>query len=391
MSYIIIVQPLLEGREIMVANEIGYKTIVIGNRLNMNHVMNADVPIEMDMSNLENVVEKIRDLKSKYTIEGIVTLTEDYIERVSYIRSTENIGHGPSYEAILKCKHKERLREALCEYPSLAIKYKAIKKGEENYNIDEFDFPIIIKPSSDTGSRNIYLCSNKDEARIAISQIQNREEQFDILIEEFVDGNEYSAEVYIASGEVNLVAITEKKVLSDDNPVEISHTVPAAISIEQCDEIQQMIKDVVKIINIDDAVIHIEFKLSSKGPKIIEVNGRPGGDNICCLVKYSTGIDLVHIEVCLSTGRYEQCKRISKPIAKSAGINFFYSLKDGIVKDFNEENLKNNNKVLTYKMYRDAGEHIKRTVDSFSRLGYFISLDMDDEERSKLTKIVEVI
>ncbi len=391
MSYIIIIQPLFEGREIMAANEIGYKTIVIGDILNMNHVMNADVPIEMDMSNIENVVKKIRDLKSKYTIEGIVTLAEDYIERVAYIRSVEKIGRGPSCEAIKKCKHKELLREALCGYHSLAVKYTVIKKGIANYNIDQFEYPIIIKPSSDTGSRNIYLCNNEDEARNAIGHIQNRVEQFDVLVEEFVDGNEYSAEVCITDGEVNIVAITEKKVLSIDNPVEISHTIPAAINSEQFAEIQQMIKEVVKIINIDDAVIHVEFKLSTKGPKIIEVNGRPGGDNICSLVKYSTGMDLVYIAVCLSLGRYDLCKKTSEPMAETVGINFFYSQKDGTVKAFDEEKLKHNNKVLTYKMYRDAGDCIKRTVDSFSRLGYFISLDMDAEERNKIMKMVEVI
>ena len=391
MSYIIIAQPLFEGREIMAANEIGYKTIVIGDILNMDHVRNADVPIEMDMSKIENVVEKSRDLKSKYVIEGMVTLSEDYIERVAYIRSEGKIGHGPSYEAIQKCKHKEQLRKALCAYPALALKYEVIKKGEDNFNIDEFEFPIIIKPSSDTGSRNTYLCNNEDKARIAISQIQNRVEQFDVLVEEFVDGNEYSAEVYIASGEVNIVAITEKKVLSIDNPVEISHTVPAVINIEQFDEIQQMIKDVVKIINIDDAVIHVEFKLSTKGPKIIEVNGRPGGDNICRLVKYTTGIDLVQIAVCLSVGRYDQCQKTSKPMAETAGIDYFYSMKDGVIKGIDEEELKNNKKVLTYKVYRKAGEHIKRTVDNFSRLGYFISLDMEVEERNKIMKSVETI
>ncbi len=391
MSYIIIVKPLFEGREILAANEIGYKTIVIGDNLNIEHVMNADVPIEMDMSNIESVVKKIRELESKYSIEGIITLAEDYIERVAYIRSKEKIGNGPSYEAIQKCKHKEQLREALCGYPSLALKYAVIKQGEVNYNIDQLEYPIIIKPSSDTGSRNIYLCNNEDEARKAIEHIQNRVEQFDILVEEFVDGNEYSAEVYITTGEVNIVAITEKKVLSDDNPVEISHTVPAAINKEQFDEIQQMIKEVVKIINIDDAVIHVEFKLSTKGPKIIEVNGRPGGDNICSLVKYSTGMDLVYIAVCLSLGRYDLCKKTSEPMAETVGINFFYSQKDGTVKAFDEEKLKHNNKVLTYKMYRDAGDCIKRTVDSFSRLGYFISLDMDAEERNKIMKMVEVI
>ncbi len=391
MSYIIIVGPLLECREIMAANEIGYKTIVIGEYLNMDHIMKSDVPIKMDMSNREYVLEKIRDLKSKYTIEGIVTLNENCIEIVSYIRSMENIGYGPSYEAIHKCKHKEQLREALCAYPALALKYKVIKKGEANYNLDELEFPIIIKPSCDTGSRNIYLCNNEDEARIAISQIQNRVEQFDILVEEFVDGNEYSAEVYIASGEVNVVAITEKKVLSDDNPVEIGHTVPAVINTEQFDEIQQMIKEVVEIIKIEDAVIHVEFKLSTKGVKIIEVNGRPGGDNICNLVKYSTGMDLIHIAVCLSVGKYDQCKKTSEPMAETVGINFFYSLKDGIVKVLDEEELKNNSKVLTYKLFRSDGEHFNRTVDSFSRLGYFISLDMEVEERNKLMKLVEVM
>ncbi len=63
--------------------------------------------------------------------------------------------------------------------------------------------------------------------------------------------------------------------------------------------------------------------MTSDGPKVIEVNARPGGDRITDLVEYVTGIDLRRIALRINLGLPIKNSCCNKELVPSSSIRFF--------------------------------------------------------------------
>ena len=65
-----------------------------------------------------------------------------------------------------------------------------------------------------SGSRGISLVRNIDEYKIGLDHALMFSKSSDIIVEEFLIGKEYSLEVLIQNRKINIISITEKKLLT---------------------------------------------------------------------------------------------------------------------------------------------------------------------------------
>jgi len=124
-------------------------------------------------------------------------------------------------------------------------------------------FPLIVKPRTGSGSRDIYIARNhKELARL--------ERGNGWLVQEFLSGKEYSVDVIAnAEGEV-LAAVPRERTKIDSGVAVASHTVNDPTLIEAA-------KTVARLIGLKH-VANVQFKLDEEGrPGLLEVNCRfPG-------------------------------------------------------------------------------------------------------------------
>ncbi|HOQ43025.1 MAG TPA: hypothetical protein PK178_12770, partial [Smithellaceae bacterium] len=91
--------------------------------------------------------------------------------------------------------------------------------------------------------------------------------------------------------------------------VEMGHLQPADLSDEQKKAITTIIDSAIKAIGIDNSASHTEVKLTSSGPKVIEIGARLGGDFIASyLTKASTGISMDRAAVQMAIGEEPDLK-----------------------------------------------------------------------------------
>lgn len=141
-------------------------------------------------------------------------------------------------------------------------------------------FPLIIKPIDAHSSRVVFRVNNIEE--LLQFEIQTRSYSSDgsILIEEFIDGKEYSVESLTYKGKTSIIQITEKIITPYPYTVEIGHIQPANLREEEKYEIEKVVIRAIKALGIDNSASHTELKLTRQGAFIIEVGARPGGDFI---------------------------------------------------------------------------------------------------------------
>jgi len=193
--------------------------------------------------------------------------------------------------------------------------------GEKYITSDQlvnFRFPLIIKPKAATSSQGVYKVNNLEE----INNYKNVTEKFsansEVIIEEFLEGPEFSVEAITYCGKTNIVQITEKFITPFPRTVEMGHLQPAELNAEQKKEIYKVVIEAINSIGIDNSASHTEVKLTQDGPKIVEIGARLGGDYISSyLTLHSCGVnmDKAAIQVALGeepdlTPTLKQCSYI---------------------------------------------------------------------------------
>ena len=202
-------------------------------------------------------------------------------------------------------------------------------QGKLIQEIEDFEYPVIIKPRDNSGSRGVIFCKNRLEAEQALLESKTFTKQESVLVEEYIAGDEYSIESLHFGGESYIIQYTEKITTPLPYSVELGHNQPANISEELKDQIQTIISKIAKTLGFDDCASHTELKIGKNGIYVIETSPRLGGDFITShLVPLSTGINIERALINIAMG--------DKPLLKQAlnrsAIVRFLNFEDGIIK-----------------------------------------------------------
>lgn len=124
------------------------------------------------------------------------------------------------------------------------------------------------------------------------------------LLEEYIDGDEYSVEGICSEHSILIVGICQKKGLQIEGSIR-TEGINFSPIIDKTKEVhlKNLAMNVVKSIGIMNAAFHIEIRWDKKSnkPRIIEINPRLPGGLLCRIHKEKNRIDLAEllIRVCL--------------------------------------------------------------------------------------------
>lgn len=394
-KYIAVVATLLSGIELKMIKKLGYKSLLINSNtwISMDKALESDACIEINLNDAEEVMNKIEDVRERYNIVSVFSFNEYRVPIVARIRESLGLPYGIPYQAAVNCRNKKLTRKILENLGDEAVKYRTITSLEEAKAFVKVNgLPVVIKPSNDAGSENIFCCKTEEDVVLAVEKLKNTEVNLvdqkldeEFLIEEFLDGPEYSVEAMAYDGSISIIAITEKKVISPFEPIEIGHTVPAMVSQNNEEKIKDIVTKANELLGVNYTVTHTEVKLTSKGPRIVEVNARIGGDNIASLVEAAKGINLYEASILLSMGRMPVVK---EPVTDKASIRYFYAEKDGFAEIKNIPLIEKNPNVKELNIQISEGAKMAKTISNFNRYGYFICYDESDENMDEMQKNV---
>lgn len=141
-----------------------------------------------------------------------------------------------------------------------------------------------------------------------------------ILIEEFIEGDEVSIESLTFRGKTHVVQVTDKQTSNPPYCVELCHAQPSKFEGEMMDEIVRVVKLVMDSLRLDNCASHIELKIEKEEVKVIEVGPRLAGGYITSkLTPISTGVDIERGYLEIATGRRPE---ITHGFKKGCAIKF---------------------------------------------------------------------
>jgi carbamoyl-phosphate synthase large subunit len=176
-----------------------------------------------------------------------------------------------------------------------------------------FVFPVIVKPRDNSGSRGVVYCGDQAKLQGAIGEAFSHTKLDTILVEEYVDGKEYSIEALHFAEKSVVIQFTEKITTPLPYNVELGHVQPAMLTAAQREEIEAIIHRVAQCLGFTNCASHTELKIRSRGVCVIETSPRLGGDQITStLTPLSTGICIEQALIEIALGQTPQLSRLTK-------------------------------------------------------------------------------
>jgi len=313
----------------------------------------------------------------KYSIDAIVTAATDK-PLVMMARIAEKYGF-PFYsvETAQWSTDKYQMKQRFLEGGVPCARGRLIAKVEE---ADDLYYPLIVKPRDNSGSRGVKLCRNKEELQEAMQEALQYSHLDTVLVEEYIEGQEYSIEGLHYDGKSEVIQFTEKTTTEFPYNVELAHKQPANLTENQKNDIRELVSKIANCMHFEHCPSHTELKINERGFFIIETSPRLGGDYITStLVPLSTGINMEDQLLNIALG--EKVDTQTGRVEKASGVCFF-CLPEGIVKkiDLQINEVASWPGVYSFELKLKEGDEVHQITSSLNRYGEFILVGKSFDE-----------
>lgn len=353
------------------AREMGYYVIAADGNPNAVGLQYADKQICANITNEEEMVA----IAKQEQIDGVIhPCSEVSMNVMGRIHDEMNLS-GVSRKQAVVATNKHLMREDFKkgDAPSpISILAKSAEDAWEHF-CNDFDTNAILKPSRNSGSRGISKVErgiSKDEF-IRLYDIALEESRDNsVLIEQFIEGPEFSVEIIVWKGEVNVLTVTDKKTTEAPHFVELGHNQPSCFPEETVALIKDAAVRGVKALGVDKCACHAEVKVQDGRAYLMEIGARMGGDFISTvLTRLSTGIDMV--AAAINCALNIEPDLTPKAAHQGVCIRYFCPKPGRLVSISNTEVL-NDPRVHEWEIYHQVGDEIPEVTSSLCRSGHVI-------------------
>lgn len=322
--------------------------------------------------------EKVLAIAKEEHVDGVIHPCSEVAMNVMGRINDELHLSGISKEMAIRATNKHLMREAFEKYGAPSPKSLLTKDAEDAWRLFHEEFPTnaILKPSRNSGSRGIAKVEkgiNKGKFEELYQRALEESRDQSVLIEQFIEGPEFSVEVIVWNSEPYVLAVTDKKTTEAPYFVELGHNQPSVYS----EDIQQKLKDGaiagIRALGLSNCAAHCELKVQDGKVYLMEIGARMGGDFISTeLTHLSTGIDMVAATISVVLGMEPNLQ----PIEDKHGVCIRYFTPDpGEVEVVKEKELQDADHVYDAEIYVKPGDMVNEVKSSLDRSGHVIVTD----------------
>ncbi len=373
---------------------LGFEVLFLTKNSNIYPFLNECFvhPVIIDTSNINILLAYIERLSE---VVAIWSTSEYYIEICAEIAKKLQL-RGANPRAISRCRDKglfyEQLEKENVCHPETFV---AVSPDQLMKISQAVSFPVVIKPAQGSGSVNVRLVYSAEELASfgsSLLRVDNNERGVKctpkVLIQEYVDGEEYSVEILIQKGSPVVIGITKKYLGDPPCFVETGHDFPAVIETEKKELIIKSVIDAINAVSLDFGPAHVECRVKNNNLKIIEVNPRLAGGMIPVLMEKSLDIDILSKVISLyagGSGFSENEVKVKFYAKKYCAIRFAVANKPGVFKGITSNvvaSIKHCD--LSYKELQSVGDRVVLRGDFRDRLGYVIACADSQKDLQKI-------
>ena len=367
---------ILQVPVIKKAKEMGIYVVAADGSEHAVGLQLADKPIVVNITSEEEMLRVAREEQVDGVIHPCSEVSMNVMGRIN-----DELGlSGISREAAIRATNKHLMREAFEAGNAPSPNSILTESAEDAWNHlqNGFDSDGILKPSRNSGSRGIAKVTRdmpKEDFVKAYDVALNESRDKSVLIEQFIEGPEFSIEIIVWDSKVNVLTVTDKKTTEAPHFVELGHSQPSCFSAEDVEKLKAAAVAGVKALGVNNCACHAEAKLMDGKAYLMEIGARLGGDFISTeLTHLSTGIDMVAAAINCALG-IEPCL---EPTEEKHGVCIrYFCPKPGKLVNISNTEVLNDERVYLWEIYHKEGDMIPEVTSSLCRSGHVIVTEKD--------------
>jgi biotin carboxylase len=272
-----------------------------------DHVLKSIQPegfLTIDFQEPETATDIIVSHQESHPIDAIVSVGDDGVEIAAMASAALSLQCNPMVAAAAtKNKYSMRKMFADAGLPSPGFERFSIQTDPEEISAS-IRYPSVLKPLSSSASRGVIRVNDSIEFKDAFQRLRKlfaqanhelsmKEMQNEILIEDFIPGEEVILEGLLISEELHSLAIFDKPDPMDGPYFEETILVtPTRKSTGVQAAIQNCALQMVRAIGLREGPIHAEMRLNSDGVFPLEIAARSIGGYCSRALRFAGGCTL---------------------------------------------------------------------------------------------------
>ena len=374
------------------ARELGYGVVVLDMDKDCPSSKFADDSIVGDVYDYEHALGAVKRYKGGAKINGVITLGCDAsvaVARISEYLGLKSINLETAELATNKLLMKNRLGESGVSIPE----YFEIGSLDELKEAAAKEAVFVLKPIDNRGARGVLRVDAKTDLPWAYRYCSSYAiSDKTLLLEEWIEGEQISAEAIVYEGRVKLCAVAhrgyERTARFYPNIIEDGGETPADIDPGVFVGIERELSRAAKAIGLRGGTLKGDLVVTPDGRVvIIEVAARLSGGNFCTInIPHVYGIDMIDAALKIATGRPIDLEEYA-PRPNGYVANRYLFLEPGMVESVRfEEDISKIPGVIYWRLNVRGGESIGPVTDHTKRHGTVIAAAPTRKEAVKIAE-----
>lgn len=249
-----------------------------------------------------SIIDKDAVLKEaqRLQIDGIMSFACDPgVVAASYVQNKMGLPSFGPFESVEILQNKDKFRAFLAKNGFNVPQAKGFDSiGSAMDVIDWFPWPVIVKPTDAAGSKGVTRVDRAEDLRPALEYAMEHSISGRIIVEEFIDKQGCSSDTDSMSIDGKLVFTSfcaQRFDAEATNPyTPAAYSWPSTFTKEQEEYLTSEIQRLITLLNLKTVVYNIEVRVAPNGkPYIMELTPRGGGNRLCEMLRFATGVDMI--------------------------------------------------------------------------------------------------
>lgn len=290
-----------------------------------------------------------------------------------------------SADTALLTQRKDLGREALRRYGCATPQFRVIDI-DGAAPLPDMRYPLVIKPLGLAASRGVIRVDNDTEFVTACARIdtildsagQQGFARDHLLVETYLDGDEYAVEGFMRNGRFRLLTIFDKpEPLSGPYFEETYYLTPTRLSARQQQALVDEVARCCAAYGLEQGPVHAEARITANGPVLVELAARTIGGQCGQLIEFSLGQRLEELviqglcgDLPPSSGRGEAAGVLMIPIRQSGVLKRVEGMTDALQTNY----------VRDIEIHINPGYELIPLPEGSSYLGFIFAQAPDFEQ-----------
>ena len=248
-------------------------------------------------------IPAVTQVAKEETVDFILTVcTDQALLTVSKVSETLGLPCYIDYQTGLNVTNKSYMKQVF-EKNNISTARFAIMEQLDPQKISHLQYPLIVKPVDCNSSKGVQRVNDLDSLKTAFSEAVRLSRTDNAIVEEFIEGQELSVDVYVENGTAHILATSQlDKIPEKDKFIIFRSKAPSYLSRVVHDKIQTAAQQIADAFSIYNGPMLIQLIQSDSNIYILEFSARTGGGEKFATIKRLSGFDVIKAVVDLTMG-----------------------------------------------------------------------------------------